>query len=190
MAALCEVYFGEGMLALYSVTRRACALVFVAGVSLPSVALCNATRFDQAIVFGWVENVALPAQKIQLQAKLDTGADFSSLGVRDLVRFTQDNAAWVRFTVEGVSGPPVVAELEVVRTAKIKRQGGGANERPVVKIDFCLGNIFDTVEVTLADRSNFAYPVLLGRNFLLERVLVSSSRTFTAEPKCEVAPLH
>lgn len=182
------------MLALIAVKCRSSALGIAAGVLLPLVAHCGDTKFNQTSadnqVFGWVENVALPAQKLQLQAKLDTGADFSSLGVRNLVHFTQGNAAWIRFTVESVNRPPVVVELEVIRTVRIKRHGGAGDERPVVKLEFCLGTISNAVEVTLADRTNFAYPVLLGRNFLLERVLVSSSRTFTAEPQCENASLH
>jgi len=130
-------------------------------------------------VAGWVEYVRLNPGSALMKAKLDVGALTSSLDVRELQRFHKQGQEWVRFTyVAGARS--VTVERPVVRNAQIKRHGGGSVERPVVLLTIQLGDFRQETEVNLADRQNFIYPLLLGRQFLKEaRVTVDSSRTFT-----------
>jgi hypothetical protein len=46
------------------------------------------------------------------------------------------------------------------------------------------GRVVDT-EVNLVDRSEFTYPLLLGRNTLAEFALVDPAATHLAPPACE-----
>jgi hypothetical protein len=133
----------------------------------------------QPVVVGWVEYVRLSPGSALMKAKLDVGALTSSLDVRELQRFQKQGQEWVRFTyVAGARS--VTVERPVVRNAQIKRHGGGSVERPVVLLTIQLGDFRQETEVNLAERQNFIYPLLLGRQFLKEaRVTVDSGRTFT-----------
>jgi hypothetical protein len=60
----------------------------------------------------------------------------------------------------------------------IKERLSRSSTRDVVKLSICKkGRDYET-EFTLNDRSNFNYPILLGRSFLADVALVDSSATF------------
>ncbi|MNN29972.1 hypothetical protein D3C81_1436000 [compost metagenome] len=67
-------------------------------------------------------------------------------------------------------------------------EGEAANvaKRPVIELDLCLGGIQRTVEVNLADRSSFNYPLLIGARALRDfGAAVNPARRFTAgKPNC------
>ncbi len=127
-------------------------------------------------VAGWIERVRLTRSGLELEAKLDSGAEHSSLDVEGQKYFRRGGDRWVRFTVEGASGRRVAFERKLVRRAVIKRHSGRSDVRPVVEIKICLGSAVKKVEVNLVDRSNFVYPMLLGRSFLGGAFLIDTSR--------------
>jgi hypothetical protein len=53
----------------------------------------------------------------------------------------------------------------------------------------CLGDHLMEIEVSLVDRSGFAFPVLLGRNALEGRAVVDSELEYTAGPNCPAEDL-
>lgn len=134
--------------------------------------------------YGWVEWVRVEPGGQRLKAKLDTGARTSSLSALDLeVEEVEDGPDRVRFRLEdqnGAPGPRV--KRPVKRWVRIKRHDARPDRRPVVEMEICLGALRKTVEVSLADRSKFNYPVLLGRNFLAGTAAVDAGATFTGEP--------
>lgn len=132
---------------------------------------------------GWLENIVLAPWNIKLRAKLDTGAKTSSLHALNIERFKQDGNHWIRFHVENpVDGNPLKPiELPLIRDVKIKKHKRKAVTRPVVNMDFCLnGQIFSS-EFNLVDRSEFNYPVLLGRSMLQQGIVVDPATTFTLQ---------
>ena len=52
-------------------------------------------------------------------------------------------------------------------------------------LPLCIGGVSGLAEVNLADREDFEYDFLVGREFMASRVLVDSSSTFIAEGSCE-----
>jgi len=130
---------------------------------------------------GWVEWVRVEPGGQWLKAKLDTGAKTSSLSALELeVIETPDGADRVRFRLAGANGEPGPwVERPVARWVRIKRHDAKPDRRPVVEMEICLGGIRRSVETSLADRRKFIYPVLLGRNFLVDTVLVDAAATFT-----------
>jgi hypothetical protein len=67
----------------------------------------------------------------------------------------------------------------VERVAEIRRRGEGENHRRhVVLMDLAIGEVASRIEVNLADRTGFEFPVLIGRNFLEDRALVDVSRAY------------
>lgn len=151
--------------------------------ALALVALWGAAAAGEK-VYGYVERVRLHPAGLELRAKLDTGATTTSIHATDEEIFRRDGREWVRFSVES-GGEEARLELPIERFARIKRHDGDHDRRPVVRVAICLDRELRHVEASLADRSRFLYPVLLGRNFLKDFAWVDVDQAYTDEPVCE-----
>lgn len=140
----------------------------------------------ERVVMGWIEPVVLVPWGIDAKAKLDSGAKTSSLHAKKIERFEKEGEEWVRFVVEVKTRKKkleqVTVERPLVRDVRIKRHRSAAYERPVVKMKLCLdGKDYET-QFNLVDRTDFNYPVLLGRRFLKEVALIDPKETFLTAP--------
>jgi hypothetical protein len=133
---------------------------------------------------GWIEQVRIGPAKVAFEAKLDTGAETSSIGVPLLTRIERDGVAWVMARLMTADWQILQIEAPVVRMARIVRAGAPVEERPVIELAVCLGGIEQTVEFTLADRSELSQQVLLGRNFLADRFVVDAGRRGLIQGGC------
>lgn len=146
--------------------------------------MCSGQVHAAEQVSGWVENAALLHGDLILPAKLDTGADHSSLCAESLTEFEKNGKPWVRFQVTGAGGESRWIEAEMLRSARIKSRCGERERRPVVKLGLCVGKVFRDVEINLVDRRQFEYPLLVGRSFLAPGIIVDPSRTHLTPPEC------
>jgi len=137
-------------------------------------------------VVGWIEKVHLSPGNITLDAKLDTGADNCSLNAENIKKFKRDGKRWVRFDIKNRIRESTTIELPILKKTRIKRVKGKSQIRPVVRLGLCLAGKFSEVDVNLADRSNFSYPLLVGRSFLSAHVILDPARTYMSEPDCKV----
>jgi hypothetical protein len=135
-------------------------------------------------VVGLVETVRVLPGDLIMDAKLDTGADNSSIHATGIVEFTREGAPWVRFRAVSRKGKGAVLERELVRVARIKATKGKSRKRPVVMLSVCLGKTHREVQVTLVNRSRFRYRMILGRSFLRDRFIIDSSLKHTVQPEC------
>ncbi len=157
--------------------------VFVLALSFSTGELSTAQNHKPII--GWIENVRIDPEGFVIDAKIDTGADHSSLNVSELSEFRRGTKRWVRFAVLTTDGITMYLEKPVLRYAKIKQKENKSQRRPVVQIDLCVGNIYKrAVPVNLANRHNFKFNMLIGRSFLKNTALVDSSLRNTIEPHC------
>lgn len=136
-------------------------------------------------VMGWLEFVILPDIDPQqkFKAKLDTGAKTSSLNGRVIENFERDGREWVRFEFfwhlkKSEDVGPLVVEAPVKDGIKIKHHHTKSRLRYTVIIPMKLGDTIYYPEFSLADRSDFNYPVLLGREFLKQLAIVDPSEIF------------
>ena len=160
--------------------------LFVFGLGAGSGQLLADTASYELEIFGWVERVELLDGDLSVKAKLDTGAKNSSLDATHIERFRRNGKRWVRFVVtDPDSGDDLVLEKPLVRNVRIVRHAGEYQRRPVVKMPICFGERWREVEVNLIDRSNFIYPMLLGRTALEGYALIDSGQTFLFSPQCE-----
>lgn len=141
-------------------------------------------RAEPAQVIGWIEPVTLAGGKLTLDAKLDTGADVSSIDARDIRLFERDGRPWVSFAVPDRKGRRVRMERRIERMMEIKKASGGAQQRPVVMLKVCLGGVERLSMVNLVDRAHLSTPLLLGRSFLEGHFAIDSARTHTTTPDC------
>jgi hypothetical protein len=136
-------------------------------------------------VAGYIETVTFPDYGIAIEAKLDTGADSSSVGVTNLDRFKREGKIWYRFTLTGDDGKSVTIEQQTNRTARIMRAEVGDTRRPIVRLKVCLAGEVAETDFTLTDRSEQRTLLLIGRRFLASRILVDSGRTHVFPQQCE-----
>jgi hypothetical protein len=153
--------------------------------------LCIACAFApaaaaQPMVVGWIERVRLGMEGLVISAKLDTGADHSSLHASEIRWHTRDDGDWVGFDVVNENGEKVHFERKVVRIARVRRAGGAVQKRPVIMMGVCLGSVYRLTQVNLVDRTGLNYEFLVGRSFLAEGFAVDSSRINTVEPNCDI----
>ena len=135
-------------------------------------------------VIGWIEHVQIQARNIILKAKIDTGADNSSIHADNIQVYDKDGATWVRFTLRNKENHSADFDLPLVRYAKIKRKRAEPLLRPVVSMGLCIGNNMKKVDINLANREHFKYRMLIGRSYLKDQYLVDSSKQHTIEPDC------
>ncbi len=133
-------------------------------------------------IIGWREWVTLPGLQIEaVKAKIDTGARTSCLHAVRVKTFDRDGRTFVTFAVHPLqknSKVTVEAEAEVVEFRDIRSSNGHVSRRPVIVTPVSvLGQTWD-VELTLANRDEMGFRMLLGREALRERFLVDSGRSF------------
>lgn len=150
-----------------------------------SLSLSYQSVADSKAVIGWIEPVILLSENIHLKAKIDTGADNTSLHASDLKVFRKHGEDWVRFELQDQREKNYIIERPVVRYTLIKRRGVKSQERPVIHMKICLANQLREVEVNLTDRSSYNYKLLIGRSYLQGLFLVDSDRMFSVKPECK-----
>jgi hypothetical protein len=135
-------------------------------------------------IAGWVEHAWLNGNQISVHAKLDTGAKSSSISAADYEKFMRDGRDWVRFSIVNAKGKTLEIARPVERVARVRRAGTATEERPVILLKVCVAGYMEEAEFTLADRSSMNYQILIGREFLKDRILVDSARSFIASGEC------
>lgn len=162
------------------------ALFTIAVCSVFSAKLAQA-RGDLEVM-GYVENAFFGDLRLEMKAKLDTGAETTSIHGWDVRLYTKGTSDdWVEFRLKGKDGRSVRYDQNVIRFALIKKKEGGTIRRPVIHLPVCIGGKTGLAEVNLADREDFVYDALIGREFLASRIAVDSGSSFLAkEKKCKL----
>ncbi|MBE6452498.1 MAG: hypothetical protein E7012_03295 [Alphaproteobacteria bacterium] len=126
-------------------------------------------------VIGGVEPFYLLPMKTPFAARIDTGAETSSIDVENLTPFERDGEKWVSFTmINKQNGETYTFEKRVIRKTRIRRINKDEH-RYVVKMDIKIGNEITNAEFSLADREKFDYQGLIGRNVINGRFLIDAS---------------
>jgi hypothetical protein len=153
-------------------------------------------RAEGKLNVGWLEKIMIRPGNIFMHAKMDTGADYSSLNATHIEEFIKDvenpkekdgekiKQKWVRFDLKNKYGQKVTLEVPVRRVAIIKRHGMKSQRRPVVRLGLCIGKSFLEEDVNLVDRSQFEHQMLIGRSFLAGVATIDPSVTYTVQPEC------
>lgn len=137
---------------------------------------------DTKTIIGRLESIELPDLAItDLQVRVDTGAKTSSLHVDNIVRLMKKGKPYVTFDIHpdihNVSHlVSCTAPLSDIR--KVKSSNGEAEQRYVIKTPITLGDKTWAIEITLTDRSDMNYLMLLGREALGDQFLVDPALVF------------
>ena len=142
---------------------------------------------------GWEEWVALPDLGLPaLKAKVDTGARTSALHASEIEPFGPASKPRVRFTVHPVPGRTDIAipcSALVADRREVTSSNGEAELRYVIESEIAVGVRRWPIEVTLSDRSNMAYRMLLGRQAFPDDVIIAPQGSF-CQPELSYDEYH
>ena len=134
-------------------------------------------------VIGYIERVDLPGLELfGLDAKIDTGADSCSMHC-DNIKIEGEN---VTFTLhdevhDAYHGKRLT--LPIFKIKKVKSSNGKSEERVFLKCLLKLGCNTYEAEISLTNRENMKYPMLIGRRFLSRRYLIDVSHKYITKEK-------
>ncbi len=134
------------------------------------------------IIIGALETCDLPELQIfDLQIRVDTGAKTSSLHVDDIKKERREGKLGVVFTLH-----PDIYDIDNITQCwapisdvrRIKSSNGAVDQRLVIKTKMVMSTVTKQIEITLSNRSDMSYLMLLGREGIGEDFLVDASTTF------------
>lgn len=136
---------------------------------------------------GRIEHVSFPEWNLfDLDAKIDTGAYTSSLHCHHIEKIEKEGQPLVRFNLLDPTHDTYnekLFELPIHKEKTVKSSNGVAEQRFIVKTDIELSDRILNAELSLTDRSEMKYPVLLGRKLLRGRFLVDVSSKYLSDKK-------
>jgi hypothetical protein len=140
------------------------------------------SRTRTLTIVGWRELVSLPELGLAgIPAKIDTGARTSSLHAHVLDEFMREGERFVRFAVDW-GGARHHCEAIHVDLRGITSSNGEQQDRFVIKTPLSIGNLTFRAEISLADRSQMQFPMLIGRTALRRRMVVDSGHSWLQSP--------
>ena len=139
-------------------------------------------RMDQVFKLGWEEWVGLPQLGLPaLKAKVDTGARTSALHAFDIELFGPATKPKVRFLINPIPARP---DLAIACSATIHDRrdatssNGDTEARYVILSMLEIGPLRQEIEITLTDRANMSYRMLLGRQAIGADWIITPSESF------------
>lgn len=136
----------------------------------------------QKPVVGWREWVSLPGLGIErIKAKIDTGARTSTLHAFKVKRFRRKGRLFVRFYVHPMQRrrrPEIMCEAPVLDERIITSSSGQQDHRYVIETRLRIGLSEWPIEVTLTNRDEMSFRMLLGRQALRRRLVVDPGSSY------------
>lgn len=133
-------------------------------------------------VIGWREYIKLPELGVdQIKVKVDTGARSSSLHAFGIEEFMKGADEWVRFKIcpdQHSSKKVILAEAKILECRWVKNSGGKQTRRFVIETEMKLLGIHVPIELTLANRDEMGFRMLLGRQAIRRRFLMDPGGSF------------
>ena len=133
-------------------------------------------KYQDKPVVGSLELCDLPELSItDLNIRVDTGATTSSLHVDNIEEFEKNNALWVSFDIH----PDIHDVNEIVRREakvaamrKVKSSTATKERRYLIETPIQMAEMTWDIQITLTDRSEMTYLMLLGREAMAGKFVV------------------
>ncbi|MBB3763794.1 ATP-dependent zinc protease family protein [Sphingomicrobium lutaoense] len=133
-------------------------------------------------MLGWREWIALPDLGVDtIKVKIDTGAKTSAIHAFDVRPFERDGEEWVSFCLHPVQRhrlPSVECEARVLEKRHVRSSNGKQEERYVIKTKARIGKKSFAIELTLTNRDEMGFRMLLGREAINRRFLVDPGHSY------------
>ena len=133
------------------------------------------------LCIGWNEWCALPELDIPyIKAKIDTGAKTSAMHAFDITTFTHKNKTFSRFKVNPIKNNHTITRecsAELVDYRYVMSSNGHKEPRFVIRTSLILGSLTWNILITLTNRDPLQFRMLLGREALANKVIISPGRS-------------
>ncbi len=131
---------------------------------------------------GWREWAQFPALcDRRIQAKIDTGAKTSAIHAWRIKEVKVDGRDYVQFYLHPVQGkrrPAIFCSVPIHDRRYIKSSNGAGQRRIIILTVLKLGAREAEVELSLTNRDDMGFRLLVGRDALKKNVIVHPSRSF------------
>ena len=149
----------------------------------------NKRKKKELKIIGWRERVALPNLGIKaIKAKVDTGARTSSLHAYDIETYKRDGNEYIKFKVhpdQDSSKKTVTCRSKILEYRKVKSSNGHSELRPVILTTIQLLEEEWPIEITLTNRDEMGFRMLLGRASIRNRFWVNPGKSFYSKKKAK-----
>lgn len=127
----------------------------------------NAAADTRKQLVGATEIIEVQGVNLRFKARIDTGAQTSSIHAEDIVIDANGDPVGkpIAFTLVNSQGQSGRLQTHVAKSIKVKTSEG-SESRYAVPLTLTRGSSSKTVLVTLNDRKHMKYAILLGRNWL------------------------
>jgi len=134
------------------------------------------------VLLGWREWVSLPELGIDaVKAKVDSGARSSALHTFELETFSEGGIAKVRFSIHPYQHDVSIVKkcvAELLDERNVTDSGGHTELRPVISTQLLLGGVSKKIEITLTNRENMKFRMLLGRTAMVSDFLIDPEHSY------------
>jgi len=116
-----------------------------------------------------------------IKAKLDTGARSSALHAFGITVYTEHGIDTVRFGVhpfQRSTRSNVLAEAPLFDRRLVRSSSGHTKFRPVILTELVLMGLTQKIELTLVNRSDMGFRMLLGRQAFRGPFVVDANRSY------------
>jgi hypothetical protein len=145
-------------------------------VTLPAV------KHPDLPALGWREWLSLPDLAVdRIKAKVDTGARSSALHAYNIRIYYRGGRPHVSFDIHPLQrdvGTSIPARAEVVAIRSVRSSSGQVELRPVIATHVAVGEHAWPIELTLTNRDEMGFRMLLGRQAIRSRFLVDGGRSY------------
>lgn len=117
----------------------------------------------------------------EIKAKIDTGADNSSLHAFNMKRYERDGVPYISFQLhprQRKKVPSIPCEAEVVMERKVKNPGGRSELRPVIRTTLVVAGREIDALVNLTTRDDMTFRLLLGRRTIRKHFIVDPGKSY------------
>jgi hypothetical protein len=139
-------------------------------------------RSESAMTIGWREWLALPELGIAaIKAKIDTGARSSSLHTHFIEHINGSHTERVRFSVRPLrkrEDVEIFCEADIVDYRRVKDSGGHSEMRCFISTSVSMGGCSWPIEISLANREEMRFRMLLGRTALKSGFVVDPGKSY------------
>ncbi|OJW49048.1 MAG: hypothetical protein BGO67_10765 [Alphaproteobacteria bacterium 41-28] len=134
------------------------------------------------LISGWREWAQLPELRVEMiKVKVDTGAKTSSLHAFDVSTFTYMGRDCVQFDIHPIQDNDLITHTcisPIVDYRWITSSTGHSQKRFIIQTTLKMGEYSSLIELSLANRDEMGFRMLVGRTALKKGVLVDPTHSF------------
>lgn len=132
------------------------------------------------LTIGRVDKANFPDLSLKdIDIKIDSGAYTSSIYCSKIKEFTKENEQFISFTLLGPEHKLYTNKqftFKKYSAKKVKSSNGQSEERFMIQTTIEIFNTSFPIYLTLSERKEMKFPILIGRKFLNKKFIIDPSK--------------